>query len=43
VPRRLAAVGKARDLLGFTPRVALRDGLGELVAWWRARQSGDGD
>ena len=41
VPRRLAAVGKARDLLGFTPRVALRDGLGELVAWWRAQQSGD--
>jgi UDP-glucose 4-epimerase len=36
VRRRLAAIDKARDQLGFTPSVALRDGLAELVAWQRS-------
>jgi UDP-glucose 4-epimerase len=33
VPRRLAAVDKARRLLGFTARVGLEEGLRRLVEW----------
>jgi UDP-glucose 4-epimerase len=36
VRRRLAAINKARDQLGFTTSVELRDGLAELVAWQRS-------
>lgn len=36
VPRRLADVSKAGDLLGFRAQVGLEDGLRDLVAWWRA-------
>jgi UDP-glucose 4-epimerase len=35
VPRRLAAVSKAKQLLGFETRVSLADGLRRLVAWWQ--------
>jgi UDP-glucose 4-epimerase len=35
VPRRLADVSKARDLLGFEAEMSLEDGLRDLVAWWR--------
>jgi UDP-glucose 4-epimerase len=35
VPRRLADVGKAGDLLGFRAVLTLEQGLGELVRWWR--------
>jgi UDP-glucose 4-epimerase len=31
---------RARDLLGFTPRVSLRAGLEQQVAWLRRPQSG---
>ncbi len=34
VPRRLADVTKARDLLGFESTVDLETGLRELVEWW---------
>lgn len=30
-------VGRLRDEVGFTPRVALAEGLAETVDWWRAR------
>lgn len=34
-----ADISKARALLGFEPQTALRDGVGELVAWVRAQQA----
>lgn len=34
VPRRLADVSRARDLLGFEAKVSLEEGLRELVDWW---------
>jgi UDP-glucose 4-epimerase len=37
VPRRLAAVDKARQLLGFQTQVSLADGLGRLVTWWQEK------
>ena len=38
VERRLADVGKARKMLGFSSQVELRQGLRDLVAWWRAHR-----
>ncbi|MEQ1955512.1 NAD-dependent epimerase/dehydratase family protein [Mesorhizobium yinganensis] len=35
VPRRLADISKARDMLGFEAQVGLDDGLRDLVSWWR--------
>jgi UDP-glucose 4-epimerase len=35
VPRRLADVSKARDLLGFEAQMSLEEGLRNLVGWWR--------
>ena len=35
VPRRLADISKARQLLGFEPTVSLEDGIRQLVAWWQ--------
>jgi UDP-glucose 4-epimerase len=35
VTRRLADVSKARSLLGFQAEVSLKEGLRDLVAWWR--------
>lgn len=40
VPRRLARVEKARQLLGFRAEVPLEQGLRELVDWWRAERGG---
>ena len=37
VPRRLADVGKARDVLGFEARIDLDEGLERLVRWWRSQ------
>lgn len=34
VPRRLANVHKAQELLGFEARVSLGEGLRRLVSWW---------
>ena len=39
VQARRADVSKARELLGFTAEVSLRDGLADLVSWWRARRA----
>lgn len=38
VPRRLADISAARQLLGFEPTTSLSAGLTELVAWWRAEK-----
>jgi UDP-glucose 4-epimerase len=38
MPRRLASMTKAEKLLGFRASVDLEDGLGRLVAWWRAER-----
>jgi UDP-glucose 4-epimerase len=38
VPRRLADVGEAQRLIGFTSSIALPDGLRRLVAWWQEEQ-----
>jgi UDP-glucose 4-epimerase len=35
VPKRLADVSKARELIGFTATHPLDDGIAELVSWWR--------
>jgi len=37
VRRRLAAIGKAREQLGFQAAVPLSDGLRQLVAWWQTQ------
>lgn len=37
IARRVAAIDRARDLLGFAPAVALEEGLSATVAWLRAR------
>jgi UDP-glucose 4-epimerase len=39
VERRLADVGEARRRIGFEAAIGLRDGLAELVEWWRMRQA----
>jgi UDP-glucose 4-epimerase len=38
VPRRLADVSKARQLLGFQTTVSLEEGMRRLVAWWQAER-----
>jgi UDP-glucose 4-epimerase len=39
VPRRLADVARARELLGFQAEVGLEEGLRRLVAWWRSERA----
>lgn len=39
VPRRLASTEKAERLLGFRSQLGLRDGLSQLVAWWRVHRA----
>ena len=38
VPRRLADVSKARQLLGFRTSVSIEEGLRRLVGWWQAER-----
>jgi UDP-glucose 4-epimerase len=38
VPRRLADVSKARQLLGFQATVSIEEGVRRLVAWWQAER-----
>jgi UDP-glucose 4-epimerase len=38
VTRRLADIGAARRDLGWQPTIGLREGLAELVDWWRAQR-----
>ncbi len=37
VPHSLASIERARELLGFEPRMALDEGLERTLAWYRAR------
>jgi UDP-glucose 4-epimerase len=39
VVRRLADTSAAADRIGFTARIGLRDGLADLVRWWRAERA----
>jgi UDP-glucose 4-epimerase len=39
VRTRRADTAKARDQLGFTAQIGLREGLADLVSWWRAERS----
>ncbi len=39
VPRRLASTNAARDALGFEARIGRREGIRDLVAWWRAERA----
>jgi nucleoside-diphosphate-sugar epimerase len=38
VTRYVADVTKARELLGYQPRVPLSEGIGRYVAWWREQR-----
>ncbi len=38
VPRRLADLTRAQNLIGYGPTVALDEGLAGLVAWWRSEK-----
>lgn len=38
IPYRVVSTKRARERLGFVPRVSLEEGLGETVAWYRAQQ-----
>jgi UDP-glucose 4-epimerase len=38
VPRRLADVSKAKQLLGFQTTVSVEEGLCRLVTWWQAER-----
>jgi UDP-glucose 4-epimerase len=40
VTRRLADTSAAAERLGFTARIGLREGLRDLVRWWRAERAG---
>ena len=37
IPVRMVDCNKAKDLLGFEPRISLRDGLADTVAWYKAQ------
>jgi GDP-L-fucose synthase len=41
IPVRLVDISKARQLLGFEPRISIEDGLTDLVRWYAARGSMD--
>lgn len=43
VTRRLADTFAAAQALGFRAEIGLRDGLQELVEWWRAEQPARGE
>ncbi|MBP6942162.1 MAG: NAD-dependent epimerase/dehydratase family protein [Syntrophorhabdaceae bacterium] len=40
VSRRLADISRAKEILGYEPRVNLREGLAQLVEWWQRETSG---
>ena len=39
VPHSLASIERARELLGFEPRIELDEGLEQTLAWYRAREA----
>lgn len=40
VPRRIAETRTARDAIGFEATLSLREGVADLVAWWRQNRPG---
>jgi UDP-glucuronate 4-epimerase len=38
IPRTWADISRARDLLGYEPRVGIEEGLRRFVAWFLAKQ-----
>ena len=38
VPRRLADISAAREVIGYEPTVSLEEGLRQLVTWWQGEQ-----
>ncbi|HEX4741988.1 MAG TPA: NAD-dependent epimerase/dehydratase family protein [Caulobacteraceae bacterium] len=40
VPKRLADLTLARELIGYEPTIPLDKGLAQLVAWWRSERRG---
>jgi UDP-glucose 4-epimerase len=40
VTRRLADTAAATERLGFKAEIGLREGLTDLVAWWRGQRTG---
>jgi UDP-glucose 4-epimerase len=40
VRRRLAAIEKAERMLNFRTKIGLKEGLNDLVDWWRAERVG---
>jgi UDP-glucose 4-epimerase len=40
VKHSLASIDAAREVLGYEPRVDLRDGLARTVEWYRAQIAG---
>jgi UDP-glucuronate 4-epimerase len=38
VQRTFASIDRARERLGYAPKVGIEDGLREFVAWWRAKR-----
>lgn len=43
VELRVPDISKARELLGYSPRVELEDGLGQTIAWYRAKMGREAD
>jgi len=41
VPRRLADIRRAQEMLGFRAEVTLQEGLRQLVAWWARERSAE--
>jgi GDP-L-fucose synthase len=39
IPFRMADIGKARQLLGFEPRISMREGLRRTLDWYKTRQT----
>ncbi len=35
IPRRLISIDKARELIGFSPKISLREGLKKTIEWYR--------
>jgi UDP-glucose 4-epimerase len=40
VPKRQADISLAAGRIGYAPTVSLREGMRDLVAWWRAEKLG---
>jgi UDP-glucose 4-epimerase len=39
VPASVVAIARARDLMGWQPKISLDSGLVQTIAWWQSRES----